>query len=215
MTLRTLGTFGFALSVLAAVTASPPPARAATMYSYVGYNFTDLTDVDPPQFSFNMSMNVSGSFTLLAPLAANLSSVSILPVIFSFSDGRNTITNMNVGLLDNFTVSTNSIGQIIDWQIEIGTNSDLHTLGQQYAEIHSFSGIQDKGLLGECVLLYENTCNFAEDFATVSRTGINWSVKTVDLPTPLPASLPLFASGLGGLGLLGWRRKRKAAALAA
>ncbi len=28
--------------------------------------------------------------------------------------------------------------------------------------------------------------------------------------TPLPATLPLFASGLGALGLLGWRRKRKA-----
>jgi hypothetical protein len=29
--------------------------------------------------------------------------------------------------------------------------------------------------------------------------------------TPLPAALPLFATGLGGLGLLGWRRKRKQA----
>jgi len=29
---------------------------------------------------------------------------------------------------------------------------------------------------------------------------------------PLPATLPLFATGLGALGLLGWRRKRKAAA---
>jgi hypothetical protein len=28
--------------------------------------------------------------------------------------------------------------------------------------------------------------------------------------TPLPATLPLFATGLGALGLLGWRRKRKA-----
>ena len=28
-------------------------------------------------------------------------------------------------------------------------------------------------------------------------------------PTPLPAALPLFATGLGALGLLGWRRKRK------
>jgi len=26
---------------------------------------------------------------------------------------------------------------------------------------------------------------------------------------PLPATLPLFATGLAGLGLLGWRRKRK------
>lgn len=29
--------------------------------------------------------------------------------------------------------------------------------------------------------------------------------------TPLPASLPLFAGGLGALGVLGWRRKKKAA----
>jgi hypothetical protein len=34
-------------------------------------------------------------------------------------------------------------------------------------------------------------------------------------PTPLPAALPLFAIGLGALGLLGWRRKRKAQAVAA
>jgi hypothetical protein len=32
---------------------------------------------------------------------------------------------------------------------------------------------------------------------------------------PLPASLPLFATGLGALGLLGWRRKRQARAVAA
>jgi hypothetical protein len=30
--------------------------------------------------------------------------------------------------------------------------------------------------------------------------------------TPLPAALPLFAGGLGMMGLLGWRRKRKSAA---
>jgi hypothetical protein len=34
-------------------------------------------------------------------------------------------------------------------------------------------------------------------------------------PVPIPAALPLFASGLGALGLFSWRRKRKAAALAA
>ncbi len=32
--------------------------------------------------------------------------------------------------------------------------------------------------------------------------------------TPLPAALPLFATGLGALGLFGWCRKRKAAAVA-
>jgi hypothetical protein len=34
----------------------------------------------------------------------------------------------------------------------------------------------------------------------------------VEGATPLPAALPLFATGLGALGVLGWRRKRKAAA---
>ena len=31
--------------------------------------------------------------------------------------------------------------------------------------------------------------------------------------TPLPAALPLFATGFGALGLLGWRRKRKTLAV--
>jgi hypothetical protein len=41
------------------------------------------------------------------------------------------------------------------------------------------------------------------------------AITTSTSETPLPAALPLFATGLGALGLLGWRRKRKAAALAA
>jgi hypothetical protein len=44
--------------------------------------------------------------------------------------------------------------------------------------------------------------------------GHNTSLSVADSPlsvpeTPLPAALPLFATGLGALGLLGWRRKRK------
>jgi hypothetical protein len=54
--------------------------------------------------------------------------------------------------------------------------------------------------------------------ADISGTGGPRIFGTSDLsvtPTPLPATLPLLITGLGSLGLLGWRRKRKVAALAA
>jgi hypothetical protein len=52
-----------------------------------------------------------------------------------------------------------------------------------------------------------------------SLTDSSGHITTFDLSgtiaeTPLPAALPLFATGLGALGLLGWCRKRKAAAIA-
>jgi hypothetical protein len=48
-----------------------------------------------------------------------------------------------------------------------------------------------------------------------SFTGTQTPITTEVLATPLPAALPLFASALGAMGFLGWRRKRKVAAPAA
>jgi hypothetical protein len=65
------------------------------------------------------------------------------------------------------------------------------------------------------------TIQFLGTFTSISwtnPTSENWYGFTVGaVHTPLPAALPLFATGLGAMGLLGWRRKRKknAAALAA
>jgi hypothetical protein len=50
-------------------------------------------------------------------------------------------------------------------------------------------------------------------FSFGTTSGEN--VAGVPSAVPLPAALPLFATGLGGLGLLGWRRKRKAQGIAA
>ena len=70
--------------------------------------------------------------------------------------------------------------------------------------------------------------NFAGDqmlfgFLVATNSGFNYSISafdnlnfTVNQTTTLSAALPLFATSLGALGLLGWRRKRKTqAALAA
>ncbi|HEX3342471.1 MAG TPA: hypothetical protein VHT68_25230 [Pseudolabrys sp.] len=48
-----------------------------------------------------------------------------------------------------------------------------------------------------------------------SNGSSNTVLTLTPVATPLPAALPLFATGLGALGLLGWRRKKKVTALAA
>lgn len=40
-----------------------------------------------------------------------------------------------------------------------------------------------------------------------SNSNIFWGLAPVET-TPIPAALPLFATGLAALGLLGWSRKR-------
>jgi hypothetical protein len=58
---------------------------------------------------------------------------------------------------------------------------------------------------------------FSEGFPT-SETVPKLSeevIATAPSVTPLPAAFPLFATGLGALGLFGWRRKRKPSPLAA
>jgi hypothetical protein len=73
--------------------------------------------------------------------------------------------------------------------------------------------------------LHCTPCTPVTAFVSGNSLFVNWEgaggqvgdTITVDLSvdgpiTPLPAALPLFAAGLGGLGLLGWRRTRKAQA---
>jgi hypothetical protein len=47
----------------------------------------------------------------------------------------------------------------------------------------------------------------------VNADGVTFESVNGVIATPLPGALPLFATGLGTLGLLGWRRKRKQLAL--
>lgn len=55
-------------------------------------------------------------------------------------------------------------------------------------------------------------------YRILSVVNSNAAIVTIQVgvnAVPLPAALPLFATGLGALGLFGWRRKRKAEAIAA
>ena len=61
------------------------------------------------------------------------------------------------------------------------------------------------GLTGAFELIYVEANGLPADLIVA---GLN-NVLLVSAPVPLPAALPLFAGGLGVMGLLGWRRKRK------
>ena len=54
-----------------------------------------------------------------------------------------------------------------------------------------------------------NPNNTFADFEFDAGAYDSFAVNTAAAATPLPAAFPLFAAGLGALGLLGWRRKRK------
>jgi hypothetical protein len=60
-----------------------------------------------------------------------------------------------------------------------------------------------------------DTLKFFENVPGFGALALDDVSLTSVAATPLPAALPLFASGLGALGFLGWRRKRTARSLAA
>jgi hypothetical protein len=61
-----------------------------------------------------------------------------------------------------------------------------------------------------------DTCELVSTFDCSSINPLAANGATITpASTPLPAALPLFATGLGAMGLFGWRRKRKAEAIAA
>ena len=86
------------------------------------------------------------------------------------------------------------------------------TTGAQNAENLSFTGLV--GPLGFDPLA--NDSYVLTLSAVLNTTGASLgSVQETINATPIPAALPLFAGGLGMIGLLARRRKRKATALAA
>jgi hypothetical protein len=120
--------------------------------------------------------------------------------------------------VETFTATVQDLGPlfILGWSASVVSPTDFNFLGfglgcvtsprnpctTDFAFTPQSAGLHDFTFRMTAVLSDSNFVQTTD--LSVSGTGIN--------ATPLPAALPLFASGLGALGLLGWRRKRKAAA---
>jgi hypothetical protein len=176
------------------------PASADTIYTYTG---NDFTTVSGPYTTTDM---VTGTIDLATALGDNFGpAASIVPVSFSFSDGVQTVTNLSPEISATFTdFSTDASGVPLTWDVILfdyvmatGTENVIET----WNLFSTANFQQDEGNDGYGIGYGANQSN----------AGF-WAMSS---STPLPAALPLFATGLGALGLFGLHRKRKNAAIAA
>ncbi len=104
------------------------------------------------------------------------------------------------------------------------TDAYINTLLTTYAGLQAFYTSQHSAALFACVdpahqpaapgCGTDADATFAAQLAALDvlrQTNFGATVVAQVETTPLPAALPLFASGAGLLGFLGWRRKRKVA----
>jgi hypothetical protein len=101
----------------------------------------------------------------------------------------------------------------------IGTQAPFFPAGTDAFYQSSLGGIEiplstdvilRNGLFDNIDALGQYSVSLGVNGAYLTRNATLVVSNTAPVITPVPAALPLFATGLGGLGLLGWRRKRKA-----
>ena len=152
--------------------------------------------------------STSLSYNLFDPSLGTLSSVTLdFAGQISETNGVAFTANLNVNAIILFTVIGAGNGSV--------QNVTSSTTATSAAVVAAFTGL---GTF-PADFHYQSVCG-----PGIATCGTGWSgslditynfTPSTTAETPLPAALPLFATGLGALGLLGWRRKRKAAALAA
>jgi hypothetical protein len=111
-----------------------------------------------------------------------------------------------------FTYFGSTIGGTGSFTIDLGHFVTLD------GEVITGVSLASNGLVGATPSVsFNGTDALFKQSTTTSFNAIGGKTAVFDVTTattPLPAALPLFATGIGGLGLLGWRRKRKALAVA-
>ena len=135
-----------------------------------------------------------------------ISSPAFSSVIFAMDDTYTTVENMTLtvpapGVLSNDQFqSGDSVSAFLDTppadgMLTFNSDGSFTYTPKPNSTVTEFFTYHD----------FDSTLGGISDSATVE---IDFTA------TPLPATLPLFATGIGGLGLLGWRRNRKAQAVA-
>ncbi len=129
--------------------------------------------------------------------------------------GPNTITDLEISTLGFSGSATGAVENAC-----IGSGNTFNGSGgcslTPSAYTHSIVTGYGGGHSGSYTFSPVSAVDLSTGFIFDNGTPVSITEQISETPaTPLPAALPLFATGLGAMGLLGWRRKRKNAALAA
>jgi hypothetical protein len=194
-----------AVFALLAAIISVPTSATATTYTYTGNTF-NLTHIRCPDLScfpatvpavmsisvtLNFdSANASGSFDVSSGIVS-------AHLVFTSGVASDDVLYPPVGLSPPF----DSLGILLTSGLVTGWSFlEQQLAGANNHQISSSSS-------GDLALINTHTDSYS------GRAGPGtWSSPISDQfsEVPLPGALPLFATGVGALGLLGWRRKRKA-----
>ena len=218
-----VGAFAFAITLLVATTMSVGPSQATTMTTTVTTTTTSQGVEVVTDTTTTSSATVTPLFSVIpgeifagaqATLDLQLSLVGDVGIIFTggsatlfFGDGGS--ASFNIG---------NSGGTFREFSA-----THAYSIPGDYSPSFTASANFDEIALENiartiCFFNSSPTCpstvttSFIVTHVTVRQVSVAGEASLIVDPTPLPATLPLFATGLGALGLLGWRRKRKQAA---
>jgi hypothetical protein len=183
-----------------------PAANANAIYNFSG-------DFGPPAFTATVSLDVVGgqalSGTGTIAFGANIFNLTLITLA---TDGGNGNYGGQTGFRDNH--GTDIFGG--DTTAPIDGNGLIFAISNNplRGQDALFAAWDNGG--GTFAFLISGALTDVFDVWYKTSVGTGIALEGGNLSeTPLPAALPLFATGLGALGLLARRRKRKAAALAA
>lgn len=171
------------------------PAANAVNYTTSGFTLTGLGDKIGSGYDWLSGTSVTG--TLSDPSTILLNSLS-------FTAGVNAIVPQNYNnvysIAETMTIGSGASQITIPFNLSINYSDTLTIVGGTTFSILDGNSLWQVAVLG--MTLGPNSGG--------TMTGSLMAQVTDPVSqAPLPAALPLFASGLGGMGLFSWWRKRK------